>query len=319
MAEQYDLPWKEALDRLLMPFLALFFPAVHEAVDWSEEPENLETELARLSQDGAVGNRRADKLFRVRLASGERRMLLLHIEVQTTVDASMPERILVYWYRIYDHYGERPISLVLLADDHPGWRPGLFREDLLGFRIEIEYPVAKLLDHSPVELRRSRNPIALAGVAYFLARATRDQPAERLALKLELVQLLLDKGFAPELAHQVFRLIDWMMILPPEAELRFREKIVQLKEDPKMRYVTSFERIVREEGRREGREDGLRKGLEDGQRKGQAGLIHRLLELRFGMLSAEHSQLLAGADLQQLSRWGERVLTAATLEDVFAA
>ena len=315
MAEQYDLPWKEALDRLLMPFLALFFPAVHEAVDWSAEPENLETELARLSQDGAVGNRRADKLFRVRLASGEKRMLLLHIEVQTTIDPLLPERILVYWYRIYDHYGERPISLVLLADDYPAWRPSLFREDLLGFRIELEYPVAKLLDHSPGELRLSRNPIALAGVAYFFARATRRQPAARLELKLELVQLLLDKGFAPELAHQVFRLIDWMMILPPEAERRFRERIVELKEDPKMRYVTSFERIVRQEGL----EDGLRKGMEDGLRKGQAALVHRLLELRFGSLSPDHVELLSGADLQRLSRWGELVLTATTLDEVFTA
>lgn len=311
MAEHYDLPWKEALDRLLMPFLALFFPAVHGAVDWSEEAENLETELARLSPDSAVANRRADKLFRVRLASGEKRMLLLHIEVQTTFDPALAERILVYWYRIYDHYGERPISLVLLADENPAWRPGLFREELLGFRLELQFPVAKLLDHSPAALRESSNPVALAGVAYFLARATGRHPDRRLELKVELVQVLLHKGFPPELAHQVFRLIDWMMVLPREAEQRFRERIVKLKEDPKMRYVTSFERIVREEGRVE--------GLSDGVRKGQAALIHRLLELRFGSLSAAQVELLAGAELEQLSRWGERVVTAASLDDVFAA
>jgi len=315
VAEHYDLPWKEALDRLLPSFLALFFPQVHQAIDWSEEPENLETELQRLSRDATVGDRRADKLFRVRLASGERTMLLLHIEVQTTVDPRLPERILIYWYRIFDHYGERPISLVLLGDENPGWRPNLFSYQRLGFRIELEYPVAKLLDHRPADLRASNNPIALAGVAYFLARATAGRPAERMELKLELVQLLFDKGFEEDLTDQTFRLIDWLLVLPRETDQAFQLRVYEIMESTRMRYVTSLERMAREDGLQEGRQEGL----EDGLRKGQAALIHRLLELRFGSVSAEQAALLAGADLGQLSRWGERVVTAATLDEVFAA
>ena len=166
MAENWDIPWKNLLDRLLEPVLAIFFPAVHAAIDWSAEPENLETELQSLSKDAAFGTRRADKLFRVRLKSGDYKRLLLHIEVQTTVDSTLPERVLVYWYRIFDHYGEKPISLVILGDENPGWRPNLFREENLGFRIEVEYPIFKMLDFKAEDYAESDNPMVLVGVAY---------------------------------------------------------------------------------------------------------------------------------------------------------
>jgi len=339
MAEHFDIPWKHALDRLLKPFLALFFIKVHDAIDWQENVENLETELQSLGGDAEVGTRRADKLFRVHLKSGERKMLLLHVEVQTTVDHSLPERIMVYWYRIYDHYGERPISLVLLGDDKPKWRPSLFKEELLGFRVEIEYPIAKLLDFDESKLQASDNPIAIVGVAYLWTKATRNDPAERLRHKLELVGRLLEKGYEESLADDIFRLLDWMMVLPDAAERQFREQVRTLKEKDNMRYVTSIERLAREEGLEEGLEkgieqglekgieqglekgieQGLEKGIEAGLRKGQAALILRLLELRFGAVTHEQARMLMNADLPQLSRWGERVVTAASLDEVFAA
>ncbi len=64
-----------------------------------------------------------------------------------------------------------------------------------------------------------------------------------------------------------------------------------------------------------GRQEGVAAGL----RKGQAALILRLLELRFGAVTPEQATLLMNADLSQLSRWGERVVTAASAEDVFSA
>src|SRR5438093_13702045 len=50
------------------------------------------------------------------------------------------------------------------------------------------------------------------------------------------------------------------LALPPELNESFREEIQRFEEDRKMPYVTSIERLAREEGRQEGIE-GLRKGI----------------------------------------------------------
>jgi hypothetical protein len=33
--DEYDSPWKEALERYLEPFMALLFPEIHGNIDWS--------------------------------------------------------------------------------------------------------------------------------------------------------------------------------------------------------------------------------------------------------------------------------------------
>ena len=113
-----------------------------------------------------------------------------------------------------------------------------------------------------------------------------------------------------------------MMVLPEAAEIEFRERVQTLKENQNMRYVTSIERLARKEGLQEGLalglQEGIEKGIEKGReegRRGQAGLIRRFMEQRFGNLPAEYQQRLDTAGFTQLSHWGERVLTAATLDE----
>ena len=39
-ANQFDGPWKEALEGFFGPFLATLFPAVHAGIDWSGRPSS---------------------------------------------------------------------------------------------------------------------------------------------------------------------------------------------------------------------------------------------------------------------------------------
>ena len=64
-------------------------------------------------------------------------------------------------------------------------------------------------------------------------------------------------------------------------------------------------------------EQGLEKGREQGRQEGEAALLLRLLERKFGPLPEEVRQRVAAADSDALLAWGERVLTADTLEEVF--
>jgi Domain of unknown function (DUF4351) len=50
---------------------------------------------------------------------------------------------------------------------------------------------------------------------------------------------------------------------------------------------------------------------------GQARLLLRLLRLKFGPLAPEIEERVHSADADRLLEWGERVLTAASIQDVF--
>lgn len=74
-------------------------------------------------------------------------------------------------------------------------------------------------------------------------------------------------------------------------------------------YQSDFARKYVAEGRKEGREEGRKEGLE--------AMLIRLIEQRFGALPPAIADAIHAADASQLLGWGERVLTAASLADVF--
>lgn len=54
---------------------------------------------------------------------GEEAWVLVHIEVQEGVEQAFAKRMYVYNYRIFDRYDKRVVSLAVLADRQPAWRP----------------------------------------------------------------------------------------------------------------------------------------------------------------------------------------------------
>ena len=62
--DDYDSPWKEALENYFPEFLALFFPAIHDGLDWSYKYEFLDKELQRIVRDAEIGRCYADKLVK---------------------------------------------------------------------------------------------------------------------------------------------------------------------------------------------------------------------------------------------------------------
>jgi hypothetical protein len=106
---------KEALEHFLELFLAFFFPAVHEGLDWRRRYESLDKELQQIAHDARTGRRLADKLFKVWRKDGQEAWLLIHVEVQGQREQGFPERMFVYSYRIYDRYRRPVVSLAVLT------------------------------------------------------------------------------------------------------------------------------------------------------------------------------------------------------------
>ena len=72
-----------------------------------------------------------------------------------------------------------------------------------------------------------------------------------------------------------------------------------------------------EEGLERGRQEGHQAGLQAGLQAGECRVLIRQMTLKFGEPNDEVMRRLNAADAETLLRWGERLLSADSLDDVF--
>lgn len=262
-SDDLDSPWKEALEHFLGPFLSFFFPHIFDAIDWGRGYESLDKELQQIVRSARTGKRIADKLFKVWRKDGREAWLLIHIEVQGKQEKEFPERMFIYSYRIYDRYRCPVVSLAVLCDDNPKWRPNRFEVGAWGGKVSIRFLTAKILDYKgrEDELEKDKNPFAAVALAQLKVIETRGAPDERHLWKLRLMKGLFQRGLGEEEIRQLLRLLDWMIQLPKELEEQLRDEIARFEEEQNMPYVTSFERLAKEEGIAIGLSEAVRKFL----------------------------------------------------------
>jgi hypothetical protein len=275
MSTDYDSPWKEALDAYFEPFVALLFPKAHRQIDWSRGYESLDKEFQQVVREAEIGRRYVDKLVKVWTKEGVECWVLIHVEVQTTRDAEFPRRMYVYNYRVFDRYNRPVASWAVLADDDPDWRPMDFQNSVFDCDAGIHFPAVKLLDFAAHEalLEASSNPFAQVVLAHLKARQTHGDPAGRHAWKVRLVRNLYGRGFSPKDVRELFRVIDWLMELPPALKTLFWQDVEKIQEEDRMPFMTTPEWYYLCQGLRRGIEAILR------ERFGEEGL-KLMLEIR---------------------------------------
>ena len=75
----------------------------------------------------------------------------------------------------------------------------------------------------------------------------------------------------------------------------------------------------RQESWQKGRQEGRQEGQQEGRQEGEAALLLRLLERRFGPLPPAMRQRITAANDETLLLYGERLLDAKSLDEIFAA
>src|SRR4051794_26392863 len=94
--DEFDSPWKEALQAYLPDFLVFFFADIHADIDWSRGYQSLDKEFQKIARRAKVGKRLADKLFKVWLKDGSEHWLLIHVEIQGDYETDFPARMFDY-------------------------------------------------------------------------------------------------------------------------------------------------------------------------------------------------------------------------------
>jgi hypothetical protein len=308
---EYDVPWKSMLDNYLRNFLELCYPLIAESIDWDKSYTPLDKELNSIIKESMIGNRIVDKLYRVELKTNQKTWILVHIEIQGQKEANFEERMFMYRYRFFDRYQKPVIMIAVLTDTNHNWRPHLYREELFGCRLEMEFHIIKLIDYRAqrASLETSSNPFSLVILAHLAAIEKYPDDSAKLAAKVGLSRLLYGRGWNKAQIIDLYRFLDWVITLPEELALQYHHEIERIEEEKHVEYITTAERI--------GIKKGLERGYEQGMVRGEARVLHRLLLQKFGTIPDCYLEKIEKANSEKLLSWAARLLQAKTIQEVF--
>jgi hypothetical protein len=302
-----DSPWKEILEAYFPQAMQFFFPETAALINWERPHEFLDKEFQQIARDAEQGRRYADKLVKAWQHQGEEIWLLIHIEIQAKPEELFSERMFSYNLRIFDYFGKPAISLAILCDADPKWRPHQYSYNYPDTRLNFEFGTVKLLDYQNrwAELEASDNPFATVVMAHLKTQQTSKKPQERKTWKFTLIRRLYEQGLQEKDIRNLYRFIDWVMMLPKALEAEFWQEFKQFEQERTMTYITTGERI------------GYERGIAEGKQEGEQNLVLRLLQKRVGELSEEIRVRIQTLSLNQLEALGEALLDFTAIEDLF--
>ncbi|MCC5643944.1 DUF4351 domain-containing protein [Nostoc sp. CHAB 5824] len=297
-----DSPWKEILEAYFPQAMQFFFSQTAELINWERPHEFLDKEFQQIAREAELGRRYADKLVKVWQIQGQETWLLIHVEIQAKSEDSFTERMFSYNLRIFDRFAKPAMSLAILCDTDPTWRPNQYSYNYPNTKLNFEFGTVKLLDYQNrwTELEASDNPFATVVMAHLKTQQTNKKPGERKAWKFSLIRRLYELGLQEKDIRNLYRFIDWVMILPKALEAEFWQEFKQFEQERTMSYITTGERIGYERGKQE---------------QGQT-LVLRLLQKRVGELPQEVRGRIETLSLEQLEALGEALLDFTAIEDL---
>lgn len=255
------------------------------------EPDSLEL---LESEQRRIEERQADLVVRLRLR-GAAATTLLHIEIQNDNDPMMVWRMLRYRTDIaFSHPGE-PVRQYLI---YIGRQPLRMGDGIDEPKLRYGYELLDMRTIDCESLLRQDNPDAL--VLAILCDFKGHDPQEVVNHILTRLHQLL--GEKPKRLREY---LGMLQILSGNRDLS-----TQFKEAEKMLTRIEVEKLPFYQ-------IGMERGLEKGIEKGEAALLSRMLRKKFGALPPNLAQRLEQADSTHLEAWGDRVLTANTLEEIF--
>jgi hypothetical protein len=263
--------------------------------------------------DEELADRHSDLLFSVSTEVGDALVYLL-FEHQSTLDPRMPFRMLRYMVRIWERFdkqrphGPLPVIIPLLICHAPGgWTsPRHFHELFAGNLGELPGIVQFVPDftlivddlaHVSDDDLKARTLAAFPKLALWLLRDARH--ADRVMAGVATwAEKLTEAEQAPNGMAALLVLFRYILEvnegLPWED---FQGKIREVAPAAEPAVMTVADQLMN---------------------KGRVGLLTKLLALKFGELTEHWRVRLAAASVNELEVWAERVLTATTIDQVFA-
>lgn len=230
-AIDYDGNWKRIIHSLFEEFVLFFAEDLYEIIDWSNQPEGLNKEIAKIKPENKVINRKADNLYKVYLKDGKEKWILIHLEVQGYDDTDFAKRMFQYFYRIYDRYDKEVYALTLFTDDlAEKYTPAKFTYGFLGTKLNYSYHTYKIAEQNEEELINSNNPFSYVILAAKKAITVKNSDVEtKYELKKQLLGILSNVKHNDNLANNyvaaMLLFMDNIIKLSSEYEEIFKQDV----------------------------------------------------------------------------------------------
>ena len=147
------------------------------------------------------------------------------------------------------HLHSHVISVAILGDEDPEWMPEVYHWEKDGCELTFKFHTIKLLKWrgKEEELFGHANPFALFVLAHLLIHPTRNDEEVRAGWKLRLWQRACEYKMEEQDRSTLIRLIDWMLVLPPERNRPLLQQLSDFRKENAMPFVSIFEQVILEQ------------------------------------------------------------------------
>ncbi|OKO96738.1 Rpn family recombination-promoting nuclease/putative transposase [Geobacillus proteiniphilus] len=295
MAIDHDRLFKELIQTFFEEFILLFFPDMHEHIDF----RHLSFLSEELFTDVTAGEKyRVDLLVETKL-KGEDGLIIVHVENQSYVQPSFPERMFLYFSRLFEKYRTRIVPIAVFSYEALRDEPSVF---------SIEFPFGGVLQFRffQVELRKKNwrdyirhdNPVAAA-----LLSKMGYTESEKVELKKEFLRMLVRLELDEARQRLLLGFFETYVKLSEEEEQQLQREVKEMETKEKekvLELIISYEQKGRKKGLEEGIERGIQQGIKQGMKQGMKRLIRNMACK--GMTAEEIAHLvdLSGEEVRRL-------------------
>jgi hypothetical protein len=282
----YDNLWKTVLKCYFWEALKIFLPELYDAADRDQKPEFLEQELQKVTFDLDGGINRTDLLAKVRLKDGNSELTLCHTEVQGKGGGDLALRMYKYKEAIHLIYGREPVGIALITDKRPKGEKTFYSSEQFRVRVLYEYINVVVLELEDELLLAEEDRLGLVLYAAKCAWKSGNDEKQKLGYLRKISTLWAERGWDPKDKRLILQAIEYLMHFDNEDYVKqfiahLESLVKSLKEGEREMYISAFEKVYKEEGRKEGYKDGQKEGYKDGQKEGykdgQKGVARNML------------------------------------------
>nr|VFJ48496.1 MAG: conserved hypothetical protein (putative transposase or invertase) [Candidatus Kentron sp. FW] len=271
--------------------------AAYLAIYLLELPIEPDFQEAMGTEHQRVEDRRADLVVKLREKGGE--PFLLHIEIQNDNDPKMPVRMMRYLTDVLLAYPEFPVRQYLI---YIGAEKLTMPDRFEGLDTHHQYG---LIDMRAVDCQYLLEKDAPEALVLAILCDFKDRDPQEVVdyIYTRLQELLGDN------TKRLRECIAMLHVLSVNRDLK-----KEIKEAEKMLTQIDMTRIP---SYQLGMEKGLEEGMEKGIEKGELAFLTRQLSHKFGPLPPKVEKRINNARSKELAMWGERILAAKSLDEVF--
>jgi len=241
----HDRLFKELIQTFFQEFIEAFFPEVYANIDFSSVTfldQEVFTDILKGEK------RRIDILAEVHL-KGENKLVLIHVEPQSSYQKEFHERMFIYCSRLYEKFRKPILPIAVFSYNEEKDVSGKFIIDFPTFPVlEFRYLQLHLIKKNWRVFIHKDNPAAAA-----LLSKMGYTEKERVQVKLEFLRTLSRMELNPAKLKLIYGFFETYLKLNEKEEKQMREKIANLPKDEADRVLELPNSYF---------EEGMEKGME---------------------------------------------------------